>query len=143
VPLQQVEDPVDVLDQADFPGQQVDRLDAAGCDGPCPAARLVADVRGCRHRLGAFDAGPVFQSAKGSPLASGDLVIDTGVHSNASWQRSADVGQVRRLFAETRGRLSLSNRSGLILRLSELPGLAPGVRVACARGESHGDRTPS
>ena len=52
VPLQQVEVPVDVLDQPELPGQEVDGPDAAGCDGPDLLGDLVVDVGGGHHRLG-------------------------------------------------------------------------------------------
>ena len=40
VPLQQVEALVDVVDQSDLLGQQVDGPDATGGDGPCPVRRV-------------------------------------------------------------------------------------------------------
>ena len=39
MPLQEVEVLVDVLDQPELPGQEVDGPDAAGCDAPGPARR--------------------------------------------------------------------------------------------------------
>ena len=90
MPLEQVEVPVDVLDQAELAGQEVDGPDAAGCDGPGPLGDLVVDVGGGHHRLMAFDAGLVLDAAEDSPLASVQLAVDTGVHSKASWGRTVE-----------------------------------------------------
>jgi hypothetical protein len=46
VPLEQVEAPVDVIDQAELPGQEMDGPDASGCDGPGPLGDLVVDIGG-------------------------------------------------------------------------------------------------
>src|SRR5207302_10971698 len=85
VPLQEVEAPVDVVDQPQLPGQEVHRPDPARCDGPGPVGDLVADVGGGHHRLAAFDAGLVLDPAEDSPLASVQPAVDTGVHSKACW----------------------------------------------------------
>ena len=57
VPLQEVEAPVDVVDQPELAGQQVDCPDSARRDGPGPIGDLVVDVGGGHHRLMPFDAG--------------------------------------------------------------------------------------
>ena len=44
VPLEQVEPLVDVMDEPELAGQQVDSTDAARCDRPGPLGDLVADV---------------------------------------------------------------------------------------------------
>src|SRR5512142_2202284 len=108
VPLQEVEVPVDGLDQSGHAGQEVDGPDAAECDDPCPLGDLVVDVRGRHHRHGAFDAVLVLQAATDSPLATVQLAMDTGVHSKTSWRRRDEAGQAPRLFAKTRGLSSLS-----------------------------------
>ena len=88
VPLEQVEVPVDVVDQAELAGQEVDGPDAAGCDGPGPLGDLVVDVGGGHHRLMAFDAGLILDATGDSPLAGGELSADSGVHSKTSWRRT-------------------------------------------------------
>ena len=87
MPLEQVEVLVDVVDQAELPGHEVDGPDAAGCDGPGPLGDLVVDVGGGHHRLVAFDAGLILDAAGDSPLACGELSADSGVHSKTSWRR--------------------------------------------------------
>jgi hypothetical protein len=118
VPLQEVEALVEVVDQADPSGQEVDRPDAAGGDRPSAVGQLVVDVGGGRHRLGSFD-GPVLQSAKDSPLASVQPAMDTGVHSKTSWWRIDEAGQVPRLFARTRGFSRFPTATAMGLRLVE------------------------
>ena len=76
---------VDVADQAESLGQEVDGPDAAGGDGPGAVADLVVDVRGGHHRPRALDAGLILDAAEDSPLASVQLAVDTGVHSKTSW----------------------------------------------------------
>src|SRR3954464_6589627 len=90
VPLQQVELLVDVPDQAELFGQEVDGPDAARRDGPGPLGDLVADVGGGHHRLGPLNAGPVLDATGDPPLASAQLAMDTGVHSKASWGRTVE-----------------------------------------------------
>src|SRR5512135_538783 len=119
VPLQEMEVLVDVLDQADLPGQEVDGPDAARGDAPDRLGDLVADVGGGQHRLGALDAGLVLQSAADPPLESGELAVDTGVHSKTSWRRTGEGRESPRLFAETGWFSSLSASAGLGLRLVE------------------------
>jgi hypothetical protein len=46
VPLQQVEVVVDVPDQVELPGQEVDGSDAARGDSPCPVGQFIVDVTG-------------------------------------------------------------------------------------------------
>jgi hypothetical protein len=67
-----------------------------------------------------FDAGLVLQAAKDSPLATVQLVMDTGVHSKTSWRRMDEASQAPRLFAKTRGFSSFSTSTGLGLRLVEV-----------------------
>jgi hypothetical protein len=86
VPLQEVEAPIDVIDQPQLPCQEVHRPDPAGCDRPDLLGDLVVDVGGGHHRLVSFHTGPVLQSTEDSPLASVQLAMDTGVHSKASWR---------------------------------------------------------
>src|SRR5512135_274676 len=93
--------------------------DAARGDAPDLLGDLVADVGGGQHRLGALDAGFVLQSAEDPPLASGELSVDTGVHSKTSWLRTGEGRESPRLFAETGGFSSLSASAGLGLRLVE------------------------
>ena len=119
MPLEQVEVPVDVLDQPELAGQEVDGPDAAGCDGPDPLGDLVVDVGGGHHRPVAFDAGLVLDAAEDSPLASVQLAMDTGVHSKASWRRTVEGCEVPRLFAKTRGFSSFPTSISLGLRLVE------------------------
>src|SRR6185312_10241297 len=85
VPLEQVEVLIDVPDQSEFPGQEVDGPDAAGRNAPDLLADLVVDVGGGHHRLVAFHTGFVLDPAEDSPLASAQLAVDIGVHSKASW----------------------------------------------------------
>jgi len=82
--FEEVKVPVNVLDEADLAGQEVDSTDAAGRDGPDPVGDLVMDVGGGEHRLVAFDAGLIFDAAEDSPLASVQLAMDIGIHSKAS-----------------------------------------------------------
>src|SRR5512135_288735 len=103
MPLQEVEVPVDVLDQSDLAGQEVDGPEATGGNATDLLGDLIVDVRGGHHRLGMFDAGLVLQAAKDSPLATVQLVMDTGVHSKTSWRRMDEASQAPRLFAKTRG----------------------------------------
>src|SRR6056297_2700977 len=91
VAFEEVEVAVDVVDQAELAGQQVDGPDAAGCDAPDLLGEFVADVGGGRHRLGAFDAGAVLQASGDSSLASGEFAAETGVHSKASRCEQARV----------------------------------------------------
>jgi hypothetical protein len=85
VPLEEVEVPVDVLDEAELAGQEVDGADAAWRDGADPVGDLVMDVGGGHHRLMAFYAGLVLDAAEDSPLAAIQLAVETGVHSKTSW----------------------------------------------------------
>src|SRR4051794_22621207 len=87
VPLEQVEALVDVVDQPDLAGQEMDGTDAAGCDAPDLLGDLIVNVGGGHHRLRAFDARLVLDTAQDSPLASVQLAMDTGVHSKTSWRR--------------------------------------------------------
>ena len=107
-------------DQPELAGQEMDRPDAAGCDGPGPLGDLVVDVGGGHHRLVAFDAGLVLDPAEDSPLASVQLAVDIGVHSKASWETNGRGGEVPRLFARTRGFSSFSASISLELRLVEV-----------------------
>jgi hypothetical protein len=45
------------------------------------------DIGGSHYGLLAFDAGLIFDTAEDSPLASGELSMDSGVHSKTSWRR--------------------------------------------------------
>ena len=90
VPLEQMEVLVDVVDQADLPGQEVDGPDAAGCDGPGAIGELVMDVGSGHHRGRSFDAGLILDAAEDSPLASVQLAMDIGIHSKASWWRTVE-----------------------------------------------------
>ena len=120
VSLEEVEVLVDVVDQPGLPGQEVDRPDAAGCDGMDLVGEFVVDVGGGHHRLRSFDAGLVLQASGDAALASGELSADTGVHSKTSWWRTIEGREVPRLFAETRGFSSRSASIGLELRLVEV-----------------------
>jgi hypothetical protein len=93
--------------------------DAAGGNAPDFLGDLVADVGGGHHRLGAFDAGLVLQSAEDLSLATGELAMDTGVHSKTSWRRTGEGREVPRLFEKTRGLSSLLASKSLGLRLVE------------------------
>jgi hypothetical protein len=119
VPLPEVEVPVDVPNQSDLSGPEVDGPDAAGCDAPDLLSDLGVDVGGGHHRLGALDPGLVLQSAEDSSLASGELAMDTGVHSKTSWRRRVEERESPRLFAKTRGFSSLLASKSLGLRLVE------------------------
>jgi hypothetical protein len=83
--------------------------DASDCDRPDPVGDLVADVGGGQHRLVAFQAGLVLGATEDSPLASAQLVMDTGVHSKTSGRRMDEGCEVPRLFARTRGVFELSD----------------------------------
>jgi hypothetical protein len=85
VPLEQVEALVDVPDEPEPLCQEVHRPDAARCDRPGPIGDLVVDIGGGHHRLTRFDAGLVLDPAGDSPLASVQLAVDIGIHSNTSW----------------------------------------------------------
>ena len=85
VPLEQVEVVIDVVNQPELLGQEMDGPDASGCDRPHFLGDLVADVGGGHHRLTVFDARPILDAAEDSPLASVQLAMDSGVHSKASW----------------------------------------------------------
>src|SRR3954471_16200662 len=110
---------VDVLDQPEFPGQEVDRPDPAGCDRPDLLGDLVADVGGGHHRLVPFDAGLVLDPAEDAPLASVQLAVDIGVHSKTPWWRTTEACEAPRLFAKTRGFSSSPTSISLGLRLVE------------------------
>ena len=88
VPLEQVEVLVDVPDQAELPGQEMDGPDAAGGDGPGPIGDLVVDIGGGHHRLMPLDAGLILDPSGDPPLATVQLAVETGVHSKASWGRT-------------------------------------------------------
>ena len=103
VPLEQVEALVDVANQPELAGQEVDGPDAAGGDAPDLLGDLVVDIGGGHHRLVAFDAGLILDPAEDSPLASVQLAVDIGVHSKTSWRRTVEACEVPRLFAKTRG----------------------------------------
>ena len=90
MPLEQVEVVIDVTDQAEFPGHEVDGPDAAGCDGPSPIGDLVVDIGGGHHRLVSFDAGLILDATEDSPLAAGEFSADSGVHSKTSWRRMGE-----------------------------------------------------
>ena len=62
---------VDVVDQAELPGQEVDGADAAGGDGPGPIGDLVVDVGGGHHRLVALRRRADSRCGGDSPLACG------------------------------------------------------------------------
>jgi hypothetical protein len=91
------------VDPPESLGQEGDGPDAARCARPNPVGDLIGDVGGGHHRLGAFDAGLVLQSAEDSPRVSGALAMETGVHSKTSWVRAVERCEVPRLSAETRG----------------------------------------
>src|SRR5579862_3344441 len=76
---------IDVVDQPEFLGQEVDGPNAARRDGPGPIGDLVVNIGGGHHRLMTYDAGLVLDAAEDSPLASVQLAVDIGVHSKTSW----------------------------------------------------------
>jgi len=108
VPLEQVEVLIDVPNQPEFLGEEVDRPDPARCDRPYLLADLVADIRGRHHRPMPFDAGLVLDPAEDSPLACRVLSAETGVPPKISRRRMGEACEVPRLFAETRGFSSFS-----------------------------------
>src|SRR6476659_2671934 len=76
---------IDVVDQPEFLGQEVDGPNPARCDGPGPIGDLVVDIGGGHHRLMMFDTGLILDPAEDSPLASVPLAVDIGVHSKTYW----------------------------------------------------------
>ena len=63
----------------------MDGPDSDGGDAPdLLGDRVVVDVGGRHHRFRAFGAGLMPDAAEDSPLATGKLAMDTGVHSKTS-----------------------------------------------------------
>ena len=119
VSLEKVEVLVDVVDEPELLGQEVDGPDAAGGDRPDLLGDLVADVGGGDDRLDPLDAGPILDATGDPPLASVQLTVETGVHSKTSWVADGRGGEVPRLFAGTRGFSSFQIPISLGLRLVE------------------------
>lgn len=79
--LEQVNPPIDQVDQADLAGKQVHRPDAAATDRPSAIGHVVVNVAGRQHRLGSCVelAGP--KSALDSAVASKKLFTCSKAHS--------------------------------------------------------------
>jgi len=81
VDLEQVQLPVDGVDQADPSGEQVDRPDAAVGDGPRAVGHVAVDVAGRQHGFGPGVELPRAEAFGNAALASEPLLACTGIHS--------------------------------------------------------------
>jgi hypothetical protein len=66
VPLEQVEVLIEVVDEPERLGHEMDGPDAAGCDGPGAVGDLIVDVGGGHHRLVSFDTGLILDAIENS-----------------------------------------------------------------------------
>ena len=84
--FEEMEVVIEVLDEVELLGHEVDGPDATSGDGSGAVSDLVVDVGGGDHGLMTFDAGLILDAASDSPLACGELSADSGIHSKTSWR---------------------------------------------------------
>lgn len=102
VPLEEMEVVVDVFDQANLLGHEVDSSDAASGDGSCLLGDVVVDVGGGHDRRGSLDPRLWLEALGDSVLALLELAADSRAHSKTSCLEDAWGGEVPQLFPRFR-----------------------------------------